>query len=151
APEDLVASAGSGIVHAGGERLGDVEDRVDALELAGTLDEEGPASIMQERRVGGAGQVPQERIALVARRADGVKALIPRAHGARLDVEVTREDLRLEQREKLMSVQIRARHARIEIGAWRLLVPAAHEIGEVPIHDCDAIDAARRLARQPGF
>ena len=84
--EDLVAAARDGLVCGGDHAQEHVEQGV----VPGTCQathEEGPGPVVEEGGVGRAQGSGDGRVALVARRPDGVEALLPRLEGPGLHVE----------------------------------------------------------------
>jgi hypothetical protein len=92
-----VAAARGRVVLAGGEAQRRIHDRIHAGQLAEALGHEAAAAVVQEGRIGVAGEPRDHRIAFVAAAADGVEDLVLHAQHARHQVQVAADQLRLEQ------------------------------------------------------
>ena len=97
---------------------------------------------MQKRRIGVARQPRDHRIAFVAARSDRVKHLLLHTQHARHQVEVPRDQLRLEQLEEIArAAQAVAEHGFIERGlVLHVPVPLLHELDEVLVADFGTVD-----------
>jgi hypothetical protein len=117
AAPDLVPASGDRIFLAGGEAQRGIHDRVHRLaigagQLAEALGHEGAAAVVQEGRIGMAGEARDHRVAFVAGGTDGVEHLLLHAQHARHQVEVARDHLRLQQLQEILRRQRAARQHR---------------------------------------
>ena len=131
AAEDLVAPAGNGFVARGAHPQKHVEGRRLIGNLHGPPGEKTARSVVQERRVRGAGGGRHRGIALVPRRTDGVVTAPPGPQLAGREVQVTAEHLRLEDRPRLSGLQLAQRLGRYPVGQRRQRVdkPAIEHLG----------------------
>jgi hypothetical protein len=98
---------------------------------------------MQERRIGVSREPRDHRVAFVSRRTDGVEHLLLHAQHARHQVEVPRDELRLEQLQEIARGAQTALKHRIALTGLVLdeTVPLLHELAEVLVADFGAVDA----------
>lgn len=99
---------------------------------------------MQEGRVGMPGQARYHRIAFMAAGTDRVEHLVLHAQDARHQVEVARNQLRLEQFEEPLRVEVAAgQHRRLRRRTcMHLPAPVADELDEIAVADLGAVEAA---------